>query len=57
MPLVSKANGGLRPGLRWDDLAAMIEEMDDLDRFGRLDPEFEPTPPPLPARAPGRGGR
>ena len=35
-PPVSKAKGGLRPGLDWDDLASSVQEMDDMQYVERM---------------------
>jgi hypothetical protein len=35
-PPVSKARGGLKPGLDWDDLSA-LEEAEELENVGRIE--------------------
>jgi hypothetical protein len=35
-PPVSKARGGLKPGLDWDDLSA-LEEAEDLEHFAHIE--------------------
>lgn len=30
-PPVSKARGGLRPGINWDNLSSLVQELDDLE--------------------------
>jgi hypothetical protein len=57
LPKVSKAKGGLMRGFDWDNLAAQIEEMDDLEYIERMRRGFEPTPEPSPSPHPRRGGR
>ena len=35
-PPVSKAKGGLRPGINWDDLSSLVQELDDLEYVERM---------------------
>jgi hypothetical protein len=35
-PPVSRAKGGLRPGINWEDLSALVQEMDDLEYVDRM---------------------
>ena len=35
-PPVSKAAGGLRPGFDWEQLASLVQEMDDLEYVERM---------------------
>ena len=35
-PPVSTATGGLNPGFTWENLAAQVQELDDLEKFGRI---------------------
>ena len=34
-PPVSAARGGLRPGFDWENLAAQVQELDDLESLAR----------------------
>jgi hypothetical protein len=33
---VSKAKGGLRPGIGWDDLSSLVQGLDDLEYVERM---------------------
>jgi hypothetical protein len=33
---VSKARGGLRPGIDWDNLSSLVQELDDLEYVERM---------------------
>jgi hypothetical protein len=35
-PPVSTASGGLRPGLNWENLSSLVQEMDDLEYVERM---------------------
>jgi len=35
-PPVSKAKGGLRPGIGWDNLSSLVQELDDLEYVERM---------------------
>jgi hypothetical protein len=35
-PPISKARGGLAPGLDWENLASLVQEMDDLEYAERM---------------------
>jgi hypothetical protein len=35
-PPVSRARGGLRPGINWDNLSSSVQEMDDLEYAERM---------------------
>ena len=35
-PPVSKARGGLRPGINWENLSSLVQEIDDLEYAERM---------------------
>lgn len=35
-PPISKARGGLRPGMSWENLSSSVQEMDDLEYVERM---------------------
>jgi hypothetical protein len=35
-PPISKARGGLRSGINWDDLSSLVQELDDLEYVERM---------------------